>query len=161
MKAVDVSSFASSQLSLLAAELAAETASTGTLLSSNWPTALARAGLAITNLALSSQRTGLGGKTVLELEQDRAFGTDGVIGEHGIRVGDIVRVGEQPKGAEKKKDKIAAEGRGAEGVVVRVGNKGLQVALDEGRGEDEGLAGRLWVCVGGPPLWPAALGSIC
>ena len=146
MRDIDIPSFAETQLSLLSAELAAETASTSTILSSNAPTVLARAGLAITNLTLSSQRTGLGGKTLLELEQDHAIGNDGEIGEHGIRVGDIVRVGEQPKGGEKKKkEKASMEGRGSEGVVVRVGNKGLQIALGDGDGEDELLGGRLWV----------------
>lgn len=136
--------FATSQLSLLSAEQAAETASTAALLQGNSPTTLARAGLAITNLVLSSQRTGLGGKTVLELEQDRAIGGEGALPEHGIRVGDIVRVGEQPKGGERKKEKAGMEAKGCEGVVVRVQAKGLQVALGEGS-EEEGLGGRVWV----------------
>lgn len=140
---LDPSVFATSQLSLLAAELAAETASTTALLSAHSPKNLATAGLAITNLVISSQRTGLGGKTVLELEPDGAIGGDG-LGEHGVRVGDVVRVGEQPKGAERRKEKAAMEGRGVEGVVVRIG-KGVQVAVGEGKGEEEGLGGRLWV----------------
>jgi len=144
-KAVDIPSFASTQLSLLSAELAAETASTTTLLASTSPSTLARAGLAILNLVVSSQRTGLGGKTVLELEQDHAIGNTGEIGEHGIRVGDIVRVGEQPKGNEKKKEKAGMEGRGVEGVVVRVGAKGVQVALGKEEDDLEGLGGRVWV----------------
>ena len=145
MPGVDVLKFAESQISLLAAELAAETASTSALLASTSPTVLARVGLAIINLQLSAQRTGLGGKTVLELEQDLALGTDGELREHGIRVGDIVRVGEQPKGGEKKKERTSMESRGADGVVVRVGNRSLQIALGEGKGEDENLGGRLWV----------------
>lgn len=136
--------FAQTQLSLLAAEQSAETASTTSLLKNVSPTSLARAGLAITNLVLSVQRTGLGGKTVLELEQDRAIGNDGVVGEHGIRVGDIVRVGEQPRGGERKREKASLEEKGCEGVVVRVVNRGIQVALGEGV-EGEGLGGRLWV----------------
>ena len=136
--------FATSQLSLLALEQAAETSSTADLLKNASPTSLARAGLAITNLVLSSQRTGLGGKTVLELEQDKAIGNDGVIGEHGVRVGDIVRVGEQPRGGERKKEKANMEAKGFEGVVVRVQAKGIQVALGEGS-DEEGLGGRLWV----------------
>lgn len=139
------STFATTQLTLLAAEQTAETSSNTALLSSLAPTTLARAGLAITNLVVSSQRTGLGGKTVLELEQDHAIGNDGNVGEHGIRVGDIVRVGEQPKGGERKREKSSMESRGCEGVVVRVQSKGLQVALGEGKGEEEGLGGRLWV----------------
>lgn len=145
MGAISVGEFAASQLSLLAAELAAETASTSSLLALTSPTTLARAGLAIINLTLSSQRTGLGGKTVLELEQDHAFGNHGELDEHSIRVGDIVRVGEQSKGGEKKKDKLAMESKGIEGVVIRSGSKTVQIALDDGKGEDEGLSGRLWV----------------
>lgn len=143
-KPLDSTIFAQTQLSLLEAEQAAETASTTSLLNNVSPTSLARAGLAITNLVLSSQCTGLGGKTVLELEQDKAIGNDGVIGEHGIRVGDIVRVGEQPKGGERKKEKGGLEAGGCEGVVVRVLNKGIHVALGEGL-EEDGLGGRLWV----------------
>lgn len=144
-KPVDIPSFASTQLFLLSTELAAETASTTALLASTSPTSLARAGLAILNLVVSSQRTGFGGKTVLELEQDHAIGNTGEIGAHGIRVGDIVRVGEQPKGNEKKKEKAGIEGRGIEGVVVRVGVKGVQVALGKEEDDLEGLGGRVWV----------------
>jgi DNA polymerase alpha-associated DNA helicase A len=61
---VDVPTFASAQLSLLAAELAAEIAETSSLISLHAPTSLQRAGLALTNLVISAQRTGLGGKTV-------------------------------------------------------------------------------------------------
>lgn len=143
--AVDIPAFASTQLTLLSAELAAETASTSTLLASTSPTALSRAGFAILNLVVTSQRTGLGGKTVLELEQDHAIGNVGEIGEHGIRVGDIVRVAEQPKGSERKKDKTGLNERGVAGVVVRVGQKGIQVALEKDEEDTDGLGGRLWV----------------
>ena len=141
---LDIPAFAAHQLDLLDAELVAETASTSSLLASTSPTTLSRAGLAIINLVVISQRTGLGGKTVLELEQDHAIGNSGEIGEHGIRVGDVVRVGEQPKGGERKKERTGMEGRGVEGVVVRTGNKGVQIALGE-EGDMEGLGGRVWV----------------
>ena len=143
--ALDVPAFASTQLSLLSDELAAEKASTAALLSSTSPPALSRAGLAILDLVLVSQRTGLGGKTVLELEQDHAIGNAGEIGDHGIRVGDIVKVGEQPKGSERKKDKAAMEGKGVEGVVVRIGQKAVQVALGNEEEDSDGLGGRLWM----------------
>lgn len=143
--AVDLQDFAKVQLCLLDAELTAETTSTATLLASASPTRLSRAGLAILNLVITSQRTGLGGKPVLELEQDHAIGNRGEIGEHGIRVGDIVRVGEQPKGAEKKKEKAGLEGKSLKGVVVRVGQKCVQVALDRDEEVVDALGGRLWV----------------
>ncbi|KAL8950794.1 MAG: hypothetical protein Q9222_003201 [Ikaeria aurantiellina] len=141
---LDIPAFAASQLSLLASELAAETSQTALLLSSHSPRTLSRAGLAVTNLALSSQRTGLGGKTVLELEQDSAVGGEG-LDDHGIRVGDIVRVGQQPKGGEKKIEKKSMESRDAAGVVIKAGPKALQVALDKEGDEGDGFAGRLWV----------------
>lgn len=144
-KAIDLPVFATAQMSLLSAELATETALTATLLASTSPATLSCAGLAILNLVVTSQRTGLGGKTVLELEQDHAIGNVGQIGDHGIRVGDIVRVGDQPKGSEKKREKAGMEGRGLEGVVVRVGQKGIQVALGKDEEDVDALGGRLWV----------------
>lgn len=145
LSALDLPEFAKAQLCLLDAELTAETASTAILLASASPTRLSRAGLAILNLVINSQRTGMGGKTVLELEQDHAIGNRGEIGEHGIRVGDIVRVGEQPKGGEKKKEKAGLEGRSLDAIVVRVGQKSVQVAVDRDEEVADDLGGRLWV----------------
>jgi DNA polymerase alpha-associated DNA helicase A len=144
-RTVDIPSFTAAQLSLLDAELAAETASTATLLTSSSPTTLSRAGLAVLNLVVSSQRTGLGGKTVLELVLDPAIGNGGYIGDTGIRVGDVVRVGEQPKGNEKRKEKAGLEAGGVEGVVVRVSTEKLQVALGKDNDNLEGLGSRIWV----------------
>ncbi|KAL8709571.1 MAG: hypothetical protein Q9220_005663 [cf. Caloplaca sp. 1 TL-2023] len=138
---LDVPAFAASQLSLLASELAAETSQTALLLSSHSPRTLSRAGLAVTNLASAAQRTGFGGKTVLELEQDSAVRGEG-LDEHGIRVGDIVRVGQQPKGGEKKIEKKNMEGKEVEGVVIKAGPKVIQVALDKEGDEGDGFAGR-------------------
>lgn len=143
-KALDIPAFATNQLSLLSSELAAETSQNALLLSTHAPRTLARAGLAITNLSLSAQRTGLGGKSVLEFEQDSAVGGE-ELGDHGIRVGDIVRVGQQPKGGEKKIEKKSIEAKGLEGVVVRIGRRSVQVALDKDDDEGDGLGGRLWV----------------
>ena len=101
----DIPAFAASQLTLLDAELKAELAETDALLSSHTPTALARGGLAILNLNVSSVRTGMGGKTIVELALDPAVVTKGAkpeIPEHSIRVGDIVAVADQPAGSAKK-----------------------------------------------------------
>jgi len=76
--AVDIPAFAATQLALLDAELQSEVTETSNLITSTTPTALQRAGLAVTNLTLTSQRTGLGGKTVVELGPDSATAsTDG------------------------------------------------------------------------------------
>lgn len=169
--------FATTQLSLLHAEQASEIAETTLLLSDSPPVVLARAGLAILNLSLVSQRTGLGGRTVLELAVDPAVAapasskrpggggrldgtgsrdggpngdSGGVLPGHGIRAGDIVRVGEQPKGGARKKEVGEMKGKAVEGVVTRVGERAVWVAVGkEGDRDEEGEGevgeGRLWL----------------
>ena len=167
-KPVDIPSFASTQLTLLSSELAAEIAETSELVGLHTPTALQRAGLALTNLVVNTQRTGYGGKTVLELGPDSATvtssssststgqnrgGYDGPeLPEHGIRTGDIVVVSEQPAGSAKKREVRELEKKGAKGVVTRVGRGVVSVALDEDKGEENavgtgglGGSGRVWM----------------
>lgn len=159
--------FFTTQKSLLQAEQASEIAETSLLLSAATPSTLARAGLAIINLTANSLRTGLGGRTVVELGIDSAYtptnsknGGKGNSGrsndelpEHGIRTGDIVRVGQMPKGGAKKKEVSELKDKGVEGVVTRVGEKAIWVAAGKG-GDDatknesdiDALASnRLWV----------------
>ncbi|KAK3700712.1 hypothetical protein LTR37_015794 [Vermiconidia calcicola] len=138
----DISTFATSQLSLLDKELQAELAETQLLTETHAPNTLQRAGLALLNLHVSSQRTGLGGKTVLELGLDPAVG-GGELPEHGLRVGDICAVAEQPKGGERKKEREGMEKQGVEGVVTRVHKETVTVALD--RDEVEIPNGKLWL----------------
>lgn len=146
LTAVDIPAFARTQLHLLDAELQSEINETSSLISgASSPATLQRAGVALTNLTLSSQRTGLGGKTVLELVLDPAVGggKDGELPEHGIRVGDIVSVAEPPGGSARKREIKELEAKGARGVVTKVGKTVLCVALD--REEDDVASGRLWV----------------
>ena len=138
----DIPSFASTQLALLSAELQAELDETTALLSQSSPTSLQRAGVALLNLAISSQRTGLGGKTVVELELDSAVG-GGDLPEHGIRTGDIVGLQEQPSGSTKKQQKSDMQSRGTEGVVTKVGSARVVVAL--GKEDDDPPGGKLWL----------------
>jgi len=140
----DISAFASEQLSLLDSELQAELEETQLLTATHAPVTLQRAGLAVLNLNVSSQRTGFGGKTLLELGLDPAVG-GGELLEHGLRVGDICAVAEQPKGAERKKEREGMEKRGAEGVVTKVQKELITVALDK---EDVDVpSGKLWLYV--------------
>ena len=144
--AVNIPSFATTQLALLDLELQSELSETSSLITTTSPTSLQRAGLAITNLVLNSQRTGLGGKTVVELGPDPATSNaDGELPEHGIRTGDIVVVSEQPAGSAKMWVVKELESKGSRGVVTRVGRNGVWVALD--KDEDEGVVGmkRVWV----------------
>jgi DNA polymerase alpha-associated DNA helicase A len=145
----DIASFAASQLTLLDAELQAELSETNALLASHTPTALSRAGLAILNLNVSSVRTGLGGKTVVELALDPAVVTKGGkpdIPEHGIRVGDIVAVQDQPAGSAKKTEKKELEKKGAEGVVLKVRRESVEIVLDKEDAEVPS-GGKLWMLV--------------
>ena len=150
-KPVDIPAFATTQLSLLKTELDAEVAETSSLVSSHSPAALQRGGLALTNLTVASQRTGFGGKTIVELCPDAATasatpGGDGTAGlpEHGIRPGDIVLMSEQPAGSAKKKELREIEKKGVTGVVTRVRKGDVGVALNEDR-EEAVPAGRVWI----------------
>ncbi|KAF2670088.1 DNA helicase [Microthyrium microscopicum] len=134
--------FAARQLTLLEAELAAETAESSALTTTLSPAALQRAGAALINLCVAATRTGFGGKTVLDLEPDSATG--GEMAEHGLRVGDIVRVQEMVGGSAKKREKAEVEKRGVQGVVSRVWAGKIAVAVD-GEGEELGMGGRLWI----------------
>ena len=96
----------------------------------------------------------MGGRTVIELSLDSAVipkGSKGELPEHGIRTGDIVRVGERPKDGAKKRNVEATRGKGVEGVVVRVQERSVQVALGKEGGKDDGESdalpaeGRLWL----------------
>ncbi|KAM0123736.1 hypothetical protein ACHAPC_007965 [Botrytis cinerea] len=162
LKSVDIPSFCTTQLHLLDQELQSELSETSTLITGTSPTSLQRAGLAITNLILISQRTGLGGKAVVELGPDPATSSSGSGGkgkggsggsgegelqEHGIRVGDIVAVSEQPSGSAKKREVKELEEKGSRGVVTKVGRSAVWVALDEnGKGEENvGGMKRCWV----------------
>lgn len=112
----------------------------------------------------------MGGRTVIELALDSAIASsskgddgkgkakEGQLPEHGIRTGDIVRVGEMPKGTARKKEMVELKGKGVEGVITRVGERAVWVAVgkggsggqgggDDGDGDIDALAGgtRLWV----------------
>ncbi|THY15768.1 DNA helicase [Aureobasidium pullulans] len=144
MAPIDIPNFADKQLQLLAAELNAELEETALLTATHAPSTLARAGLAVLNLAINAQRTGLGGKSLLELSLDPAIaGTGTELPEHGLRVGDIVGVSEQPKGAEKKKERQDMEKKQVQGVVVKVLREIIVVALDKDEVDIPG--GKLWL----------------
>jgi len=150
-KPVDIPSFAATQLSLLQAELDSEIEETSILVSSHSPAALQRGGLALTNLTVTSQRTGFGGKTIVELSPDAATSSStsdgdggGGLPQHGIRPGDIILLSEQPAGSAKKKELRDIEKKGVTGVVTRVRKNDVGVALNEDR-EDAVPTGRVWM----------------
>ncbi|KAM0332426.1 hypothetical protein ACHAQA_002707 [Verticillium albo-atrum] len=135
--------FAATQLSLLSTELAADLASTSTLLASHAPATLQRAGLALTSLLPAARRTGPGGRTLLDLAPDPATAATADLPPHGLRPGDIVLLAEQPAGAAKKRELRELEAKGGRGVVARVRREAVTVALE---GEEDGdWNGRLWI----------------
>jgi DNA polymerase alpha-associated DNA helicase A len=127
MPLTDISTFATTQLSLLATEHQSELAETQLLTSTHSPPILQRAGLALLNLHISAQRTGFGGKQLLELSLDPAVG-GGELPEHGLRVGDICAVAEQPRGSERKTVRAEMEGRRV------TGDKSAEGGFDGGVG---------------------------
>lgn len=82
---------------------------------------------------------------MFELCLDSAVGggKDGELPEHGVRVGDIVAVAEQPAGSAKKREVKELEAKGARGVVTKMGRVSVCVALD--REEDDVGGGKLWI----------------
>ncbi|KAL6247809.1 hypothetical protein RBB50_005157 [Rhinocladiella similis] len=151
-KMLSPATFFNSLLTLVALEQESEVAETTLLLSSTPPSTLARAGLAILNLSIQSMKTGLGGRFVVELALDSAViskDSKGELPEHGVRTGDIVSLGEMPKSSAKKKEVSDLKGKGVEGVVTRVGERAVWVALGkEGSNSDsvENIPdGKLWL----------------
>ncbi|KIW22334.1 uncharacterized protein PV07_12231 [Cladophialophora immunda] len=151
-KALSPAAFFTTLLHLVNLEQDSEIAETSLLLSSTPPTTLSRAGLAILNLAVHSLKTGLGGRSVVELGLDPAVvskDAKGELPEHGIRTGDIVRVGETPKGTARKKEAAELKGKGVEGVVVRVGERAVWVALGKDSSGSDNVEevpdGKLWL----------------
>ena len=148
MKALDISAFAATQQQLLDAELKAELAETAAFATQFTPTTLQRAGIAILNLQVVAQRTGFGGKSVIDVELDPAVGGgggggDGDLPEHGIRTGDIVGLQQQPSGSAKKRERNEMEQSGARGVVLKLTSKKVSVAMDKDDADLPG--GKLWL----------------
>lgn len=148
---MDIAAFAAAQLALLAREKAADTTQQAALTSQLPPAALVRHGLALTNLVPAGQRTGFGGRTLLDLEPDTAIIADGKLPPHGVRQGDIVRIEVQPAGSATRKEKSDIKDAGVEGVVQRIFDNKLSVAInpaaDDSAAVDRILTAgkRLWI----------------
>ena len=83
---------------------------------------------------------------MVELGPDPAFSSDGgALPEHGIRTGDIVLVSEKPPGNAKKREAKDLESKGSRGVVTRVGQQAICVALDADDDDNVASMKRLWV----------------
>ncbi|KGO48656.1 hypothetical protein PEX1_002750 [Penicillium expansum] len=171
--------FATTQLTLLHEEHAAEVsssklASTAASVSPATRRTLQATGYALTGLILSQCRTGLGGRVVGEFAPDPAVASeesrsvDGTprLGSHGIRVGDVVRVsdiagaGKKVGGKDKDKEKDKDAEKGVEGVVTRTGDRAVWIAFGRQGGggmskEDDEAVEELW----GKKLWAIKLAN--
>ncbi|KAJ5554969.1 hypothetical protein N7461_003439 [Penicillium sp. DV-2018c] len=174
---IPIPHFATTQLHLLTLEHAAEVstsklASTAATVSPQTRRTLQATGHALTGLLLSQCRTGLGGRVVGEFAPDPAVASDEAraadgsvrLGAHGIRVGDVVRVadvvGRKEKEGKKEKGGEKEVAGGPEGVVTRVGEKGLWVAFGKAGGgsrskEDDEAVEELW----GKKVWVVKLAN--
>lgn len=156
--AMDIAAFAVSQLALIALEKNADIVQQASLTSQLPPAALVRHGLALTNLVPAGQRTGFGGRTLLDLEADTAIVADGKLPPHGVRQGDIVRVEVQPSGSATRKEKSDIKDAGVEGVVHRVFETKVSVAINLSSSDDDSAAVDR-ICTAGKRLWIVKLAN--
>ncbi|ORX35634.1 putative DNA helicase [Kockovaella imperatae] len=116
---------------LLALERAAEEEQTRLLNSNCSPKLLEQRGLALGSLGVASISVGLGGKHLVELCRPLAYHTDVNLPPHTFRNGDPVRiethVSNQGKGKKKKEED---EDQAVEGIVYRVSQEKIVVAVD-------------------------------
>lgn len=89
----------------------------------------------------------------------RGGGGGGLLPEHGIRTGDIVRVGQQPRGGARKKEVGELKARAVEGVVTRVGERGVWVAVGGGKDDANADAEGEFLGEGGGRLWLVKLAN--
>ncbi|CAK9435571.1 uncharacterized protein LODBEIA_P02980 [Lodderomyces beijingensis] len=125
------------------------------------PRKLAQLGLAIINLNIVNIRTGIGGKTILELQLDNAV-SDGELSTSTMKTGDIVKIAkmgksEKSKNTKKKKQENEVEAseddEALEAVVVKVTAQMITLSVDESTSDDKILnyytnttdSARLWI----------------
>jgi len=102
------------------------------LLNSLPPKKLAAKGLAIINLNTESIKTGLGGRTILELRNDLGGNESESLVAGDIRVGDIVKI--DKIGSSNKKKHFKSEDNldtSCEGVVTRISNIAIILTIDD------------------------------
>ncbi|KAG5417440.1 hypothetical protein I9W82_005074 [Candida metapsilosis] len=120
------------------------------------PKKLAQMGLAVINLNISNMRTGIGGKTILEMQLDNAV-SNGDLSSTSMKTGDIVRLakmaGSERKKAKKDEEENKEKDESIETVVVKVSNSTITLSVDESTGDDKVLnfynntndSTRLWI----------------
>jgi DNA polymerase alpha-associated DNA helicase A len=117
------------------------------------PKKLAQLGLAITNLVITSGRTGLGGKSIIDFELDSAVKNGNDIIPGSIRVGDIVKVlkmGNTNEIVKKQKaisnssnKSVTSDGEvstgSIDGVVIKINANGISVTIEDSNFDENTL----------------------
>lgn len=114
-------------------ELHCDNVLTDSYLSKYSPRKLASYGLAIVNLSMTNMRSGIGGKSLIELGLDPAvLQPDEEIKSGSLRVGDIVQL-DKMKNASAKDSELTA----LEGVVTRLSSSSVTVSVEEDTSDDK------------------------
>lgn len=134
--AAQVQAWLARQKKLLEKEREEEREQSALLLSKCAPRLLERNGLALLGLQASAVRVGQGAKLLVDLERSAALHTQTQFPPHTLRPGDVVVIEDN---AEAKKGK-SKEVQGDRGVVFRVNENQITVALDDkqGGGKEQG-----------------------
>ncbi|KAG2007100.1 DNA helicase [Coprinopsis cinerea AmutBmut pab1-1] len=145
--------FITRQKQLLQSERDAEIERSSLLLSNCGPKLLEQKGLALNGLGVASINIGLGGKTLVELERPTAYHTSPIFPPHTFRNGDLARIeahvaSSSSNGPPKKTKKTATSSsastgdvtsNSAEGVVYKVSDTRIVIAIDPANTSDSGL----------------------
>ncbi|KAG0698331.1 AAA domain-containing protein [Suillus ampliporus] len=143
----DLKAFIDRHRELLAKERNAEIERSAMLLTNCGPKLLEQKGLALGSLGVIGINIGLGGKTLVELERPAAFHTSQIFPPHNFRPGDLARIEENlssnvaKKSAKNKKAASAGaeSSRAAEGVVYKVSDTRIVIAVDPSESSSDDL----------------------
>ncbi|KAF6751163.1 P-loop containing nucleoside triphosphate hydrolase protein [Ephemerocybe angulata] len=134
--------FITRQRELLAKERNAEIERTSLLLSNCGPKLLEQKGLALNGVGVAGVNIGLGGKTLVELERPAAYHTSPIFPPHTFRNGDLARIEPNIASTAKKPKKVTTSAdakaqQQVEGVVYRVSDTKIVIAVDPAEGSDD------------------------
>lgn len=131
------------QADLIIAERKVEQEESRLLLSKCPPRQLERHGLAILGLGVQSISIGLGGKTLIELERPAAYHSISAFPPHSLRSGDIIQLEDHDFDATQAKGKARENAVAISGVVYRVSETKIIIAVasNKGKGGEGGGGG--------------------
>ncbi|KAF9563861.1 P-loop containing nucleoside triphosphate hydrolase protein [Agrocybe pediades] len=138
----DLKAFIDRQRVLLAKEREAEIERSSLLLSNCGPKLLEQKGLSLGGLGIVGINIGLGGKTLVELDRPSAYHTSPLFPPHNLRPGDLARIEANVisnVAAKKPKAGTSVETKSAEGVVYKVSDTRIVIAVDASESSTEDL----------------------